>query len=98
MTASDDRTLIPLVPGHEDREGFGTRWSRYTLEARRNGGPAQELDLAAGNQEIAPAAEPDAPALTDTDMPPIESLDESSDYSLFLSPKVSQELRTCLRL
>ena len=31
---------------------------------------------------------------TDADMPPIESLDENSDYSQFLSPKVSQTLRS----
>ena len=31
--------------------------------------------------------------LTDADMPPIESLDEDSDYSGFLSPGVSEELR-----
>ncbi|WP_025770872.1 DUF3306 domain-containing protein [Thioalkalivibrio sp. HK1] len=31
--------------------------------------------------------------LTDADMPPIETLDEHSDYSGFLSPGVSEELR-----
>ncbi|MCU7906540.1 MAG: DUF3306 domain-containing protein [Candidatus Thiodiazotropha sp. (ex Epidulcina cf. delphinae)] len=30
---------------------------------------------------------------TDADMPPLESLDEGSDYSGFLSPKVSEQLR-----
>lgn len=95
MTASDDRTLIPPVSDHQDDEGFGARWSRRKLEARRNEGedPAQGLDLAAWNQEVAPTAESDAPALTDADMPPIESLDEGSDYSPFLSPKVSRGLR-----
>lgn len=34
-----------------------------------------------------------APVLTDSDMPPLESLDEKSDYSVFFSSKVSQELR-----
>jgi len=72
--------------------GQDTSWRRAGMGGE-GPGPARELDLAAGNQEIAPAAEPDAPALTDTDMLPIESLDESSDYSPFLSPKVSQELR-----
>jgi len=44
-------------------------------------------------------AEPDATAvaepqaLTDADMPDVESLDESSDFSGFLSEKVSEQLR-----
>jgi hypothetical protein len=33
------------------------------------------------------------PALTDADMPPLESLDENADYSGFFSPKVSENLR-----
>ncbi len=33
------------------------------------------------------------PALTDSDMPSLESLNEISDYSLFFSPQVSLELR-----
>jgi len=31
--------------------------------------------------------------LTDADMPPIESLDEDSDYAQFLSPQVGTGLR-----
>lgn len=37
--------------------------------------------------------EADAPVLTDADMPALESLDEHSDYSGFLSPGVSEKLR-----
>jgi hypothetical protein len=45
-----------------------------------------------------PVADGESPAagprvLTDADMPPIESLTENSDYSVFLSPGVSEELR-----
>jgi predicted metal-dependent hydrolase len=40
--------------------------------------------------EDRPAEEPE---LTDVDMPPIESLDERSDLSMFFSSKVSTELR-----
>ena len=53
--------------------------------------------------ELVPAAEDSVgseaeaaqapPALTDADMPPIESLDEHSDYSGFFSPQVSEALR-----
>lgn len=35
----------------------------------------------------------ETPVLTDEDMPPIESLDEKSDYSGFMSPGVSSQLR-----
>lgn len=38
-------------------------------------------------------AESEKPVLTDVDMPPIESLDEKSDYSGFMSPGVSSQLR-----
>ena len=74
------------VPGKND-EDFLTRWSRRKQESRR----AQE-------QLVNEPETPDAPLettrhLTDEDMPPIESLDEDSDYSGFLSPKVSEELR-----
>ncbi len=45
-----------------------------------------------GRPAAATPVEP-RPALTDTDMPPLESLDENSDYSGFLSPGVSDRLR-----
>lgn len=49
--------------------------------------------------ESKPNVETDHSALlTDADMPDIESLNEQSDYSLFMSPKVSESLRkTALR-
>ncbi len=93
--ASDDRAIASPLQGREDDEGFGARWSRRKLEARRNeqDDPVRGPDLAAGGGEVLPATESDAPALTDADMPPIESLGEDSDYSPFLSPQVSTELR-----
>lgn len=39
------------------------------------------------------SADAEKPLLTDDDMPPIESLDEHSDFSGFLSPAVSEKLR-----
>jgi hypothetical protein len=78
----------------EDREsggpdGFIARWSRLKREAAL---PAESPDsphevVASGDDAL--AAEP----LCDSDMPPIESLDEHSDYSGFLSEKVSESLR-----
>lgn len=44
-------------------------------------------------QESVPAAGSAAPAPTPADLPSIESLDEDSDYSPFLSPQVSTGLR-----
>ncbi|MCB1791941.1 MAG: DUF3306 domain-containing protein [Gammaproteobacteria bacterium] len=67
-------------------EGFLQRFSRRKHEARL---AESEVPPVA---EQAPDPEP-AVALTDDDMPPIESLDESSDYSVFLSEKVSESLR-----
>jgi len=84
------------VQDREDDESFGARWSRCKLEARRNQGddPARWPDpRPAGSREVAPATWSDAPALTDADMPPIESLDEDSDYAQFLSPQVGTGLR-----
>jgi hypothetical protein len=68
---------------HED-EPFLSRWSRLKQESVA--APAEEtLPLEQQTQE--------EEALTDADMPPLESLDENSDYRGFLSPKVSEALK-----
>ncbi len=78
-------------------EGFLSRWSRRKREAIA---PEQlaNVDARAVESEIAktPAGDTVEPAndKTDADMAPIETLDENSDYSPFLSPKVSQKLRS----
>ncbi len=67
-----------------DSEGLLSRWSRRKLESSEQ----EELNL--------PAAELDSveePVLTDEDMPPIESLNEESDFSMFMSSGVSDKLR-----
>ncbi len=77
-------------------EGFLSRWSRRKREADA---PEQlaNVDARAAESEIAERPRRDsvepANAKTDADMAPIESLDENSDYSPFLSPKVSEKLR-----
>ena len=85
----------PVEPGGG---GFARRWSRRK-RAARSGEEASAEALPAVLEE-APAGALDAPAepapvveLTDADMPPLDSLDEDSDYAGFLSPKVSEELR-----
>lgn len=75
--------------------GLVRRWSRRKAQARREElavpGDAGESPNA-GAQTDAPETTP--PALTDADMPPIESLDKDSDFRPFLSPGVSDALRT----
>jgi hypothetical protein len=74
---------------------FFRRWSSRKRRARRehvDDSPAQ------ATAEASAVTENDAPAapervLTDEDMPPLESLNEDSDYSGFLSPGVSESLR-----
>ncbi len=68
-------------------EGFLSRWSRLKRQ------PTAETTEA---QTEAPADSSDnenRPPLTDADMPPLDSLTEESDFSGFLSPEVSEELR-----
>jgi len=65
-------------------EGFLHRWSRRKLEAEQG---------EAGESVPAVKEETEEALLTDSDMPPLETLGESSDYSGFLSPGVSEGLR-----
>ena len=65
------------------------RWSRRKHESAE----ITDVDEPEIAVELAAEPEPEKPALTDADMPPIESLDENSDYAGFLSPEVSEELR-----
>ena len=81
-------------------EGFISRWSRrkhvakgVTVEKPLDGLQDEllvEEELIEESSGIV-AAEEEFP--TDSDMPPLESLDEDSDYTGFMSPKVSDELR-----
>jgi hypothetical protein len=70
---------------------FLSRWSRRKTEAEKNppqtacnGEAPMTGNLSAAERDQLPC---------DADMPPIESLNEDSDYSAFLSPRVSEELR-----
>ena len=81
----------------DDDEGFLARWSRRKQAGYRN----QEHPSAPGPQSLSgeppPADDPQQPTpqpqLTDADMPPVDSLDEKSDYAAFMSPGVSEKLR-----
>ena len=86
-----------------DAEGPLRRWARRKREVARE----QQADEEARSRPAAdvpgdvrePAGDVPEPAadeqkvLTDEDMPPLDSLDEDSDYSGFLSSGVSEELR-----
>ncbi len=69
-------------------EDFLSRWSR-----RKH---AQRIDSLEAAEEKEPQvlAEQDEQLLCDEDMPAIETLTEESDYTGFLSPNVSEELRS----
>lgn len=89
---SDERS--PLLAGDESvrpGESFLQRFNRRKLEARRVAEPPEmpAADAATTRDE---SVEP-PPELTDADMPPVESLHADSDYTGFLSTKVSEGLR-----
>ena len=72
---------------------FLERWSQRKTASRK--GEADLDPLSASTPADRPIEEADPrPELTDADMPPIESLDKDSDFSVFMSPKVSDQLRT----
>ncbi len=82
-----------LLPGdNTPQEGPLSRWSRLKGQARHT----EQGSIDRNTPDHAHARPVDPPAErhpTDADMPPIESLNEHSDYSGFLSPEVSDELR-----
>jgi len=82
----------------DSKESVLSRWSRRKLEADQLAPVTGES--ASGDVEASlamPAAEEvdavEKPELTDADMPDIESLNEDSDFSGFMSAGVSDELR-----
>jgi len=94
MTANSKQT-------ERDGESVLSRWSRRKLESRRpeadEDAPPADAEQAGqtaadGEVAAAPAAE-EMPVLTDADMPDIDSLDENSDFSPFMSSGVSDQLR-----
>lgn len=76
----------------ESDEGFLQRWSRRKAEARSaDVEPVEEPNAPAEAGEEAP----DTPAPVDlADLPDIDSLDASSDFSVFMRPGVPEHLRT----
>ena len=79
----------------DSKESTLSRWSRRKLEADQLT-PAVEESISPEALTVAGTEEIDAaekPVLTDADMPDIESLNEDSDFSGFMSAGVSDKLR-----
>ena len=85
------RNLFPSTPEPEEtpdpNESLAARFHRRKLEARRKA--AQPPAPTASQADPEPLPKP----LTDADMPPVESLHFDSDFTGFLSPEVSENLR-----
>jgi len=102
MSDNRDKTPAPdRAPAVESggEEGFLSRWSRRKTLSRDGvelHEPADDDDLTAVDSEAtAQSALPDeaAPADEPPELPPIETLDENSDYSVFMRAEVSPDLR-----
>jgi hypothetical protein len=72
------------IDNQREGESFFQRFSRRKVEARQE---EEKLNAVAVEEVV------QEPELTDEDMPPLESLNEDSDYSGFMSSKVSETLR-----
>lgn len=102
MSSTTDKTSKAQTPSTapereaegEREDAFLRRWSRRKHEAR-----TQEVAATVDSQKpqaMPPAEAASAPVkvLTDADMPAIESLNEESDFGMFLSSGVSEALRS----
>lgn len=82
------------MPDSSRDEAFLSRWSRLKRQRETASATPTAAPGATALHDEAPGEAPaPAPVLTDADMPPVESLGETSDFSGFLSAGVSQELR-----
>lgn len=78
----------------DDDAGFLARWSRRKSEARRAAVVAEAEDAAPEPSALPPDPVQEDDFAPDTEpLPTIDSLTENSDYSAFLSPKVSRDVR-----
>lgn len=94
MSDTEDSNALKDTP-----EGvFLERWSRRKTAARKGETDVEPLSASTATElsgeDAAAAGAELPPQLTDADMPPLESLDKDSDYSVFMSPGVSEQLRT----
>lgn len=101
---SERKSWSPPAPEPQDEsksEPFLRRWSRLKADPAAREGERPTPPPAPPPEDAATAAEPgDAPETaeeqlppSDEDLPPLEALDEHSDYSGFMSSRVSATLR-----
>ncbi len=98
MNSAPDKPTSPLPPVEAERddkeEAFLQRWSRRKHEMRVQQTDAKQVATDRTEEKaIEPPKVPEK-ILTDADMPPLESLNEASDYSMFMSSGVSDALRS----
>ncbi len=96
---SEDRRDDRLTDDAGEGEGFLSRWSQRKAMARDGIELPDEPEIA----QESPAESADAPlpadeatagdAVESPELPPLESLDENSDYSAFLGKDVAPDLR-----
>ena len=87
-------------PTDDEDEGFLSRWSQRKAMAREGVELPDEPELPertpvidAADVDNPPAEVEPEDAEAPTELPPLESLDENSDYSAFLNKDVSPDLR-----
>ena len=75
---------------------FLNRWSQRKTACRKDEAVAAAAPAAQSPLQDATTTVDSEPRqeLMDADMPSIDSLDSNSDFSVFMSPKVSEQLRT----
>ena len=76
----------------DDTESTLSRWSRRKLEAQQ-AVEGETVEQAVPEEEAKNEIAEEKPALTDADMPDLDTLNENSDYSGFMSEGVSDEIR-----
>jgi hypothetical protein len=79
----------------EDKTSFLSRWAQRKAEQKNNPEPVESEPTTIKPDEttLSTQDEPEAAVLTDEDMPDVETLNETSDFSQFFSSGVSEELR-----
>ena len=88
MKSKTDKHRPPTTAGQSEEEGFYSRWSRRKSQAaEQSATPAVDIEPAL----TTPAAESEE--LEKPPLPDINTLEEDSDYSGFLSPEVDEKLR-----
>lgn len=79
----------PTIPPEE--EGFYNRWSRRKRDARESS-PPESVDVEKADEASGDPAEP-AETTEPIELPDVETIDESSNVSAFLSPEVDEKIR-----